>query len=184
MGNKISEPKINGRYNFERIVDGENNSSHNQVLGNNIDDKTRNAVNNAVFTVENRMHDAIFSAMDNVVIPRVQMAVKSITGSSGKGPSSIVQNPNRRDFTRNTEKTPLISASSRLDLSVDQDRNVETHNVENFEDGDFPVLRPNYDRRTHTHHSSFPSLITFSNEFGNFCKILFHDQKILQGLYF
>ena len=181
MGNKISEPNINGRYNFERIVDGENNSSHNQVIGNNIDDKTRNAVNNAVFTVENCMHDAVLSAMDNVVIPRVQIAVKSITGSSGKGPSSIVQNPNRRDFTGNTENTPLISASSRLDLSVDQDRNVETH-VENFQNGDFPVLRPNYHRRTHTHHSSFPSLITFLNEFGNFCKIL-HDQKILQGFY-
>ena len=26
-----------------------------------------------------------------------------------------------------------------------------TRNVENFEDGDFPALRSNYDRRTHAH---------------------------------
>ena len=46
-----------------------------------------------------------------------------------------------------------MSASSRLDLNTNQDRNDETRNEENFEDGDFPVLRPNYDWRMQDHHS-------------------------------
>ena len=46
-----------------------------------------------------------------------------------------------------------MSASSRLHLNIDQDRNDETRDVENFEDGDFPALTHNYDRRAHTHHS-------------------------------
>ena len=46
------------------------------------------------------------------VIPGVEMAVRSVTGSSGNVPNSIVQNPDRKDFTGNTETTPLRSAFS------------------------------------------------------------------------
>ena len=98
------------------------------------------------------MHDAILTAMDNVVFSRVEMAARSITGSSGKGPSRVVQNPDRRVFKGNTEKTPLGSASSQLDLNVDQDRNAETRNVVNFECVDFPVLGSIDDQPAHAHH--------------------------------
>ena len=95
---------------------------------------------------------AILTAMDKVVIPRVELAVRSITESSGRRPSNVVQNPDRRDFTGNSENTPLMSASSRMDLNVDQDKNDETRIVESFKDGDFPALGPKYDRRAHAQH--------------------------------
>ena len=125
MENETLEQQTNGLYNdSERVVDSAN---QNQVIGSNIDDKIGKAVDNVVMTVENRMHDAIFTAMDKVIIPRVEMAVRSITGSSGRGHNSVVKNPNRGDFTRNTENTPLISASSRrLDINVNQNRFDET----------------------------------------------------------
>ena len=65
-----------------RIVDESSESSacQNQVVGKNFDDKIRKAVDNAVRTVENRMHEVILTAMDNVMIPRVEKAVKSFTG--------------------------------------------------------------------------------------------------------
>ena len=47
-----------------------------------------------------------------------------------------------------------MSASSHLDLYIDQDRDDQTPNVENFEDGYFPALKPNYGLRVHTHHTS------------------------------
>ena len=94
--------------------------------------------------------------MDNVVIPRVETAVRSVTGSSGHGPNSTIQNPGRRDFIGITENTPLKSASSRLALNIDQDRIDETRDIENFEDGDFPAMRSNYDWKTHTHHINHP----------------------------
>ena len=65
------------------------------------------------------------------------MAVRSITGSSGQGPSIMVENTDRRVFTGNTENTSLRVDSSWLDLNVDQDRNYDTCNIENFEDDDF-----------------------------------------------
>ena len=67
------------------------------------------------------------------------MPLRSITGSSGHRPSSVFQNLDRRDFTGNIEKTPLVSASSRLDPNIDRDRIDETSDVEKTKDGDFLV---------------------------------------------
>ena len=44
-------------------------------------------------TVHNCIHDAILTTMNNATIPRVEMALKLITGSTGHGTNSEVQNP-------------------------------------------------------------------------------------------
>ena len=85
------EQETNGQPNdFGRLDDSER---QNQVIENHIDDQITGAVDSAVMTVENRTHDAILTAIDNVVIARVEMAVKSITGSTGHWINSEVQNP-------------------------------------------------------------------------------------------
>ena len=110
--NKTLVPQANGRFNNgECIFNGENSACQNQVLEDKIDDKIRKVVYIAVMTLDNRMHDAVFTAMDSVVIPQVEMVIRSFTGSSGEGLSSVVQKPDRKDFTGNTEKNPLMSAS-------------------------------------------------------------------------
>ena len=48
-----------------------------------------------------------------------------------------------------------MSASSRLDLDNELDSNDETRNNEDFEDGDFPALKPYYDRRAHARHTKY-----------------------------
>ena len=80
-----------------------------------------------------------------MVIPRVEKPVISIIWSSARGPNSVVQNHDQRDFSGNMENTLLMTASSRTDLSINQDGNDEIRNGENFEDGDFPALRLNHD---------------------------------------
>ena len=112
VGNDTLEHQTNGLYNdSEKIIC---NASQDQFIENNNDEEIRGAVDNAVMTLENCMQDAIWKAMNKMVIPRVEMVVTSITGSSGHGPNSIVQDPDPRDFTGNNENTPLMSASSRL----------------------------------------------------------------------
>ena len=110
------------------------------------------AIDSAVMTVENLMHDAILRALDNVVTLRVEMAVTSITNFSGHGPNRVVQNLYRRDFNRIPETLRAFSASSHLDFNLDQVGIDETRDIEKFEDGDFLALRRNYDRRAQTHH--------------------------------
>ena len=97
--------------------------------------------------------------MNNVVRPRAEMAVRLITVSSERGPKSEVRNSDLRDFSRNMENVPLLTASSRTDLIINQDRNDETRNSKNSEDGDFPAVNFNYDRKTQTHHNVFSTLI-------------------------
>ena len=80
------------------------------------------------------------------------MAVKSIIGSTRHGTNNKVQNFERGDFLGNVRNTPVMSASSRLGLDSELDRNDETRNDQDFEDGDFPELKPHYDRRAHAHH--------------------------------
>ena len=77
---------MSGQYHgFEKIIDS---ASRNQVIRSNIEDKIGNPVDNAVKTVGNCIQDAILRAMDKLVIRRYEMAVRSITGSSGHGTNS------------------------------------------------------------------------------------------------
>ena len=150
LGNENLEPQSNGRHDdFERVLDS---ARQNEVIGSNTDNRIRDAVDSVVIAVKKCMHDAILTAMSNMVIPRVEMAVRSFTGSSGSGPKSLVQNPDRIDFTDNTANTPLRSDSSRLELNIEQDEIDEAGVIDKFEDGDFPEARHIYDRREHAHH--------------------------------
>ena len=76
--------------------------------------ENQKAVDNVV-TVENRVLDAISTALGNVVMPQVEKAVRSITESTGRGPNGMVQNPHQRVFAESTVKTPLLSVTSRMD---------------------------------------------------------------------
>ena len=93
------------------------------------------------------------TAMHKLVIPRVETAVRSITGLRRHGSFSDVQNPDRGDFLGNAGNTPLMPASRQLDLNANQNKNDETRNEEDCEDGDFPALRLSYDRRALTHNN-------------------------------
>ena len=145
MGNSVNvnvlesvklEQRTNGQpYDFERV---DNGARQNQVTENNIGSQITRVISSAVMTVENCMHDAILTAIHNAVIPRVEMAVKPNTGSTGHGTNNEDRNSDRRDFLGNNRNTPLLSASSRLDLDNELNRKDETRNNEDFEDGDFP----------------------------------------------
>ena len=110
------------------------------------------------------MHDAILATMDNMVISSVEMAVKS---------SSV-----RQDWDQVRKSNTLIDGISWVTLgscwslvywTQTQMRIDETPKEENFEDGDYPVLGPNYDRRTQAHQCSLSHRIfTFRNHSENF----------------
>ena len=108
--NETSEPQTNGLLNnFGNNIIGENSGCQDQIIEKSIDDKIRKAVDNAVMTVESRVADASLTAMDNVVMPWVEMAVRSITESSVRGRSCMIQNPDQLDLIGNTKNTPLMS---------------------------------------------------------------------------
>ena len=137
---------------FGSITVGEKISCQDQIIENNIDNKLKMAVKSAVMTLKKWMHDAISTRMDNVVVTRVAVAVRSTTEMSGRGSSSVVQDPHQWDLAKSTGNTPLMSASSRISLNVGQHKNVATRDDESFEVGNFLALRPKNDHRAHANH--------------------------------
>ena len=71
---------------------GENSQSDAQVAERNIAVWARKGLDSVVAAVKNRVNDAILTRMDSVVIPRVEIAIRSIVGLSGNGPNNVLQN--------------------------------------------------------------------------------------------
>ena len=94
VGKETAQPQPGILVNsFGRSAVIENRTSHDQVFEGKLADKIRKEFDIPVTAVEIRVHDAILTATGNVVIPRVEMAVRSITESSGPGPNSVVRSP-------------------------------------------------------------------------------------------
>ena len=49
-------------------------------LKKNIENRVRKEVDSAAAVVENQVHDVILTAMDSAVMPKVESAVRSMTG--------------------------------------------------------------------------------------------------------
>ena len=83
----------------------------------------------------------ILTAMVSVVLPRIEMALSSITGLSWHQTNGVVQNSDQRVFSGNIEDNPFMTASGRKGVDVNHSKNDETRNKEAIGDGDFPTSR-------------------------------------------
>ena len=113
--------------------------------------KIRSEVNNVMTTVETRVQDAVLIAIKNLLIPRMELAMKTANASSGRSGDGNVLEPNRRDFLGNVEGLQMTASSgkhSRTDFKMIE----ETHGIINVEGGDLLVYGKNIDQQTHTHH--------------------------------
>ena len=52
---------------------------------------------NIVDTVEDRIQNAILTAIDNIVAPKIELAIRSINASSGRDVTSVSANSERRE---------------------------------------------------------------------------------------
>ena len=52
-------------------------------------------ISNFVDTVEDRIQNAFLTAIDNIVAPKIELAIKSIFASSGRGATSVTANSER-----------------------------------------------------------------------------------------
>ena len=54
-------------------------------------------MSNIVDTVEDRIQNAILTAIENIVAPKIELAVRSINASSGRDAASVSANSERRN---------------------------------------------------------------------------------------
>ena len=107
-------------------------------------------MSNIVDTVEDRIQNAILTTIENIVAPKIELAIRSINASSGRDATSVSSNSERRE--RVGVNASLENASRNNDTLDVSNVNDETrHNIPD-EVSELSVPVTHFDRQPHTHH--------------------------------
>ena len=113
--------------------------------------RVRSEVYNLMATDEARVHDAKLTALQGIVITRVELAMKSVNASPGRDIDIVVPDPNQIDFSGNMEALQM-TASSRMNSNTELNKVDVTCSIVTVEVVDLSVNERNFDRHTHTYH--------------------------------
>ena len=109
-------------------------------------------MSNIFDTVEDRIHSAILTAIDNIVALKTDLAIRSIKASSGRDVTSESANSERRDYIG--YNTSFKNASGNNNIPHVSNVIGETqHNIP-VELSELSAPETRFDRQTHTHHTS------------------------------
>ena len=108
-------------------------------------------MSNIVDTVEDRIQNAILTASENIVAPKIELAIRSINASSGRDATSLSANLERGEHVGIS--TSLENASGNNDPLGVSNVNHETRQNIPDEVNEFSVSETRFDRQPHTHHT-------------------------------
>ena len=107
-------------------------------------------MSNIVDTVEDRIQNAILTAIENIVAPKIELAIRSINASSGQDVTSASATSERREYIVST--VPFENASENNNTLGVTNVNDETrHNIPD-EVSELSVPETHFDRQAHIHH--------------------------------
>ena len=105
-----------------------------QILEKNFNSKVRSDVDSVMTTDETRVQGLVLSVIDNIVIPRVDLAINSVNASSGHCIGSVVLDPDRGYFSGNDE-TFQMTTSDRSTSHADLNKIDETCDLTTLQGG-------------------------------------------------
>ena len=108
-------------------------------------------MNNIVETVEDRIQNAILTAIDNIVAPKIELAIRSINTSSGRDVTSVSANSERREHAGINAFFENASENNNK-LSTTNEDDATRQNIHD-EVSELSVPGTHFDRQPHTHHS-------------------------------
>ena len=105
---------------------------------------------NIVETVEDRIQSAILTAIDNIVGPKIELAIRSKNASSGRDVASMSANSERREHTGINASFENASENNNT-IGV---TNINDEARSNSQDGvsELSVPGTQFDRQSHIHH--------------------------------
>ena len=119
-------------------------------------------VSNIVDTVENKIQNAILTAIDNIVAPKIELAYRLKIGSSGRDVTSVLANSERGEHAEINASFENASGNNNV-LHV-PNGNDETRNNISDEVSELSVAETRFYRQAHTHHNDlifyFPTTCT------------------------
>ena len=107
-------------------------------------------MSNIVDTVEDRIENAILTAIDNIVAPKIELAIRSINASSGRDVTSVTANLERGEHV--DINASFENASRNNNILFVSNINDETRRNIRDEVSELCVPETHSDRQAHTHH--------------------------------
>ena len=162
IGNAVSERQENAVVNEgtnDRDFTVSTSNNHPVVNGNAMSVKTlercfneriHREMSNIVVTVEYRIQKAILTAIEIIVAPKIELAIRSKKASSARDATSVSANTERRERVGiNTSFEKASKNNDTLDASNVKD---ETRHNNPDEVGELLVPETHFDRQAHTHY--------------------------------
>ena len=138
------------------------NSSNNTVLNEStvnvktlercFNERIDRKMSNIVDTVEDRIQNAILTAIDNIVAPKIELAIRSINASSGRDVTSETENSEREERAGINASFENASENNVLRVS---NVNGETRQDLLDEVSGLSAAATCFDRQSHTPHTYF-----------------------------
>ena len=109
-------------------------------------------MNNIVDTVEDRIQNANLIAIDNIIAPKIELAIKSVKASSGRDTTSVSANSERREHTGINALFENAPENNNNTLGV---ANINDETRRNFQDevSGSPVQGTQFGLRSPAHHT-------------------------------
>ena len=108
---------------------------------------------NIVDTVEVRIQNAILTAIDNIIAPKIEIAIRSIDASSGRDVTGVTAISERGEHVGINASFENASGNNNI-LHVSNVNDETRHNIPG-EVCELSVPETHFDRQTHTHHNCY-----------------------------
>ena len=134
--------------NNDSVVNGSAKSV--EILERCFNERIHREMNNIIDTVEDRIQNAILTAIDNIVAPKIKLAIRSINASSGRDVTSVSANSEHNEGVGLSASFKNASRNNdTLDVSNVNDET--RHNISD-EVSELSAPETHFDRQVHTHH--------------------------------
>ena len=107
-------------------------------------------MSNIVDTVEDRIQNATLTAIDNIVTPKIELAIRSINASSERDATCVTANSEGREHVGINASFETASENNNMQQVLNG--NDETRNNIPDEVSELTVSGAPFDRQTRTHH--------------------------------
>ena len=179
IGNTVSESQENvvvnegtndrdftvGTSNDDSVING--NVMSMKTLERCFNERIDREMSNIVDTVEDRIQNAILTAIENIIAPKIELAIRSINASSGQDAISVSAKSERKERVGiNASFANASKNNCTLDVSNVNDET--RHNIPD-EVSELSAPEIHFDRQSHTHHmvtgqtaqtNQFPEFLT------------------------
>ena len=108
-------------------------------------------MSNIVDTVEDEIQNAVLTAIDNIVAPKIELAIRSINSSSGRDVTSVTASSERAEPLGINACFENASGNNNT-LHVSNVNDETRHNIPD-ELSELSIPETYFDRQAHTHHN-------------------------------